>query len=836
MIAGDPAEAAQEEVVPQRPGRDRSLCPLPWDDWLRRHRATWLTLGLLLAFGMRLHLLPFHWVSAADQGRYLAQAENIRRGNWTWSSEYDIVGANTAGLTQFNPPLYPVVTGLVGLATGEVEIAGTVVSMAAGLLIVITAGLLATCLAGPTAGLLASLAVALHPLLINFSANRYSDITFLSLLLGALAVLTCCFDRPTRHHLITAGVLWGLASLTRTEGVILFAIAVIFSLFTLRVRSASWLLLGFLSVTSPLWIWGEMATPPPGQVLNAHQMLAIHRMLGTEISPEERARPNHPVYDVPIAALDERGQITTLEAARETSGLTYLWRERRFFTWLALGNLRLLPGVLTGDALRGGLWVWALLGIAALLWCHGVRHPTTLMLAVMLAPLGYMLIGQVATRYLLTTVTLSCITAAIGLTAVACVCHQALSQSLRSPRVAHVTGGITLALIAVGAGLLALRHIPIGDVRSMALPWRRTLVFAEILRTLPETPRTVASRDAAFGYAVGTRQVIFPYADLPQTLGFLRREGAEYLMTDRPSISRWRPLQESLNHPEQVAGDLEWIARDPEGWYDLYRIRPERVSAEVIPAPVALDRYISAAEQLGDPEFMMGEVRLLPRPMRQSRIESHLLEAQSLMEEGDPDTALTTLQDALRMDPQSLPVLEALGELASAEGRDDLIRSAWINAVALPDEAADPALWERAYTALASLDLSLRDALSEADADAWQAHRVAQWLYREGHTEEALELWEYALSQEEHEELLFGKHRCLMRLNQPSGALEAAEAARARAPHHGWAHLYVGDALRALGRVEEARAAWEACLESEIDAGSHTAAAERLSTTAPAQP
>jgi 4-amino-4-deoxy-L-arabinose transferase-like glycosyltransferase len=833
MISGDPAEAAQERSVSQGAIQDLPICSLPWDAWLIRHLTTWLAMAMLLAIGMRMPLLPHHWVSGADQGRYLSQADNIRRGHWTWSNQYDIVGSNTSGFTRFNPPLYPLVTGLLGLATGEVEIAGTAVNMVAGLLVIAFAALLAVRLAGPTAGFLAAFITALHPLLINFSTNRYSDITFLALLTGALLVLILCFDQPIRRRLIAAGAIWALASLTRTEGVILFAIVLTFTLLTLRIRCALWLLLGFLCVAEPIWIWGKMATPPPGQVLNAHQMLAIHRMLGTEVSSEERARPSHPIYEVPTTALDDQGRVITLEAAREVPGLRYLWCERGFFTWLALDNLRLLPHVITGEALGGGLWVLALLGIAVLLWCRGIRHPITLMFALMIAPLGYMLIGQVATRYLLPTITLSCIAAAIGLTVISCACHCVLSRSLSSPRAVEVASATALALIAAGAALLALRPSPIGDVRPMALPWRRTLVFAEILRSLPEMPRTVASRDAAFGYAVGTRQVIFPYADVPQTLEFLRREGAEYLLTDRPIIRRWRPLQESVNHPERVVADLEWIARDPAGWYDLYRVRPQRVSAEVTSETAALELYMSAAERLGDSEFVVGEIRLLPRSLRQSRVESRLLEAQALVARGDTDAALTALQGVLVMDPQSLIALEMLGDLARAEGRRDLIRSAWINALVLPTEEGHPELWARAGDILASFDLGFTDALAEADADAWQAHRIAQWLYRTGNIVEALDIWEFTLSREEHEEFHLGRHRCLMRLNRANEALEAAEEARAISPQHGWAHLSVGNALSALGRSQEARAAWESCLETEIDAGSHAIAIECLNTTAP---
>jgi tetratricopeptide (TPR) repeat protein len=125
--------------------------------------------------------------------------------------------------------------------------------------------------------------------------------------------------------------------------------------------------------------------------------------------------------------------------------------------------------------------------------------------------------------------------------------------------------------------------------------------------------------------------------------------------------------------------------------------------------------------------------------------------------------------------------------------------------------------------------ISVLQALIQSGTDLWQCFRVGQWLEREIHDSEALEVYNWLIEQGlTHEEVHFGRHRILLRQGDAQGALEAANEALAVNPQHGYAHLFRGDAYHAMGRNTEARESWETCLEADIDGGSHRMAQRRI--------
>ena len=168
---------------------------------------------LALAFGLR----AFAWHRAAmmmnDGPNFLWQAERILDGDWV------------AALSHPFHPLYGAVTAAVSSATGgDVLTAAIAVSIASGLVVCVASWGLAR-LAFPDlkgAAPAAALVAACTTRSINVSADIQADGLFVALVAcAAWALHAAVLSRGSRWRMALAGLLTGLAYLTRAEGLAL---------------------------------------------------------------------------------------------------------------------------------------------------------------------------------------------------------------------------------------------------------------------------------------------------------------------------------------------------------------------------------------------------------------------------------------------------------------------------------------------------------------------------------------------------------------------------------------------------------------------------------------
>lgn len=114
----------------------------------------------------------------------------------------------------FYPPLYPYFIGVTYAAFGTLA-AVKWLQAAAGALLVPAVGRVGRAVFGPRAGTLAAAIAAFYPDLVWFSVHFWSETLFLALLWWAFERLLAA-DAPGRPGVaIAAGLLWGLAILTR---------------------------------------------------------------------------------------------------------------------------------------------------------------------------------------------------------------------------------------------------------------------------------------------------------------------------------------------------------------------------------------------------------------------------------------------------------------------------------------------------------------------------------------------------------------------------------------------------------------------------------------------
>ncbi len=773
-----------------------------------------------MALAVRAPRFSAHWINGGDQGRHLSFAEHISRGNWTWSNEYDIVGSNVAGFTQYQPMLYPLLTGVTAFFIGDVQIAGTVVSLTAGVLVTLFAALLALRLGGPLVALLAGSAVAWHPLLINASANRYTEMTYTAALMGSLLALWRALERPTWRRLVAVGLVWAITALARFEGQNLFLLALVFMALRLGPRPTALVLAGYLAVIVPFNLWGAVATPDdPPQINQVVHTLATLRMGGD-------------LFNTPFE-IDPEGTITTRVAAQTTSLRQLLQEDGAFFLRRTINNVRPTLNTAAAEILWGGQWIVVLLG-GFLILAFDTRHcERRALLGLTLVPLPLFALGTPLdlapplTRYFLCVIPLWLIFMAMVAVALAGTVTRTLCPRLGRWSVSGK--GMVLGVLMVGATWWGVAHFPPrdqGDMRLGGVPVLRNLAMAQIVRSQPGPPATVAAQIPGFGWMAGARQMILPIGGWAETIQFLRDEEVEYILVDRPRTRHWQHPNAVLTEPEQVMDDLEWIARDPEHWYYLYRVRPHsEPSAEHMGNPLVT--YMDTVRRM-DPQQFREECGAL------SPADSHLVAEEfrqtSLQAKnaGDLEGALEILDEGIDMIPTAWLAIGMKAGLLEELGRPREAIAAWATAVSLARGEGDRDLWMVAREHLDALDVTMAEALAQGEAHLWQCHRVAQSIERE-HSQEALAVWDHVLQLgPPHVEYQLGRCRCLMRLNRSEEALEAAQLASDLDPDHPWAELYLGNALAALDRVEEAREHWEQVLRMEDAAGVHRLATERL--------
>jgi 4-amino-4-deoxy-L-arabinose transferase-like glycosyltransferase len=163
---------------------------------------------------------------AADFDRH---AVSIAAGDGYAGSQLKVEGP-----TAFRPPLYPLalagVRALGGGWTTE-RLLGTLLGVATVLLVYV----LSRRLWGERVGMVAGLLAAVFPPLVVFSASLLSEVLFIPLMLAALLAVLEYRDDGRLRWAVVAGVLCGVAGLTRTNGLLL-VLPALAGVWTLRPR------------------------------------------------------------------------------------------------------------------------------------------------------------------------------------------------------------------------------------------------------------------------------------------------------------------------------------------------------------------------------------------------------------------------------------------------------------------------------------------------------------------------------------------------------------------------------------------------------------------------
>lgn len=505
---------------------------------LGRHEAT--ALGALLVFAALFRALRWSVTAVLfnDGPVYLTLAKTMADGEWVraLSHEYH--------------PLYPALIAAFHTVVDDWELAAVAVSVIGGTAAVGCLYGFTRAAFGRAPGFAAAALLAVHPHAIVFSGDVQSEGLFLALFLGAVWALWLVVRRESHGAAPVAGLLCGLAYLTRPEGIGLLAVGGFLTAWHLLRRSWSLrrattlgalLFLSTACVAGPYIAWLRVDS---GE-WSISQKKSIGWVAGLSGPPARYApSPQPKASPDPASGAESSAEAQKAGSAeRATPGRAQRYGDALFD--LARTQLR---------ALRTELFVILLAGAMISGW-----RRLTLRGGFVLLTLG--LYGLV---------------------------FFALASNLGYVSARHVLPPLTVAFGHVGAALLALAGVFSASKRRIALALIFLLVAglglskslrpdrtdsvaertgAEWLRAQDLPPGGVAARRRRIAYYAGAEHVRIPERPYQNPIGGMRKRGGEYLIINDEDFDDVPWLEEALLaralllHSEEAHGVSAFVYR-----------------------------------------------------------------------------------------------------------------------------------------------------------------------------------------------------------------------------------------------------------------------------------
>jgi 4-amino-4-deoxy-L-arabinose transferase-like glycosyltransferase len=185
--------------------------------------------GALLAAGLALRVWFLLSVTGdsslvGDGAEYVGLGEAIADGHG-YVNPFLLAAGQDGVATAHKPPLYPLLLAAVSALAGSGHVvAYQVASALVGTATVAVCALLAHRIAGPRAAVLAAAAGAVYPVFLVADASLRAETLYGLLVALALLAAYRAWERPTAWRLAQLGAVIGLATLARTEGLLLLAL------------------------------------------------------------------------------------------------------------------------------------------------------------------------------------------------------------------------------------------------------------------------------------------------------------------------------------------------------------------------------------------------------------------------------------------------------------------------------------------------------------------------------------------------------------------------------------------------------------------------------------
>ncbi len=217
---------------------------------------------VLIGSLLRIYLIYVVPITNPDGLLYAWMGVNLVDGNGLSIAE----GRSLSDVQSWRVPMFPLSLALSYTIFGKGFIASKVPALIFGLLTVLLSYALANKIFSKNIAVLSALFVSINPLLCIYSAEIMTESTYTFFLLLFLFLLYTGYP-------FTAGLITGVAYLTRTMGLMLFPIAILYYLIK-RERDYIKFTAAFFLVALPWWVWSYMEY---GNAFSAEQYTVIYQ-------------------------------------------------------------------------------------------------------------------------------------------------------------------------------------------------------------------------------------------------------------------------------------------------------------------------------------------------------------------------------------------------------------------------------------------------------------------------------------------------------------------------------------------------------------------------------
>ena len=483
-------------------------------------------------------------------------------------------------------PFYPFFGALCALPGWSVEFAARFCSFLFSLLLFAVCGRLALELGGRLAALVALFFLSLSPSLVPFSFAVLTEPSYVATVYAGLLLFYLQHRRPTPRSAALVALMFGLAVLNRTEGILYLALMpMLQTLHGLashspgydRGRLPGWAaayIVVFCAVVAPQvwWVSRQMG----GFALNGRQAWSVllGRDLGGPAQDAKRAGLDFSTSQINVRAVQE-DPVLRAKLTHEAQAEDYV----KILAENAEGFERSVAPNIVGSI----GYLLAALGLAVLC-LQRRRFAAVVAVAFVTSALAAPLLYSMAVRHVLVVFPMTFVVAGVGAAGLAATI---------GGRVNRYLAGLLLVCLC-GRWLFSRRP----EWRAALSPptFNReydptTLTApAEIIRRevgpAPTHPTRLASRKAYLPYLVSGEHIELPFSDLPKLRRYLALNQADYLFLEHRLIGHF-PFMAAFAGDTAPSGLTRLYRADSPtvGRLELYRVEPSAIAADSASAP-----------------------------------------------------------------------------------------------------------------------------------------------------------------------------------------------------------------------------------------------------------
>lgn len=470
------------------------------DNGLAREEIIALIILVVAAIGIRCYLVRFHDVISCDGIGYVKAAQTLAAGDPGKLAYYGF---------------YPVLIWFAGLFVVDLELAGRMVSILLGSLLVVPLYLLGKEFFSRQTTLAACLVAAAWPTLVSWSCDVMTQATYITLTITGFYLVRRMFRAPSAAAGCMAGLILGLAYLTRTEAALLFLV--------MPIAAASFRCRKFSGIGSTLvfYLAGFM-------LLLVANILLVHHVTGVW---QLAAKTSNALND----ALSAHLKIPDLNYVPDVKPTCYLdiIRNHPAFLWSnSISNL--LKALET--MLPAYLWILALIGFLSGGWSAG-RNAGRLFLLATFAPLPIIIVFYyIGPEYTQPYLPVLLFWAAEGLRQIEQLLASRFPALDLSKKVWGARISLTLAIALALSITLLIQQLPAQSDPAAYLPshdgGRRDQKRIGLLLKENLPPGKFMTRSARIAYYAEREWTNIPQASYVEILQTARRSGVRYLIVD----------------------------------------------------------------------------------------------------------------------------------------------------------------------------------------------------------------------------------------------------------------------------------------------------------------